>query len=106
MPCTDNGYPYAPDTSKLDKATRILCRVLAVLERQGTSDNGYCTQDTWEEVIDDAETSIWWAAHKKVDAERIAREKAKATEDAALRALLDRLTEEELDLIRRKGTRK
>lgn len=60
MPCRDEGR-YDNDTKdRLDKVTRMLCRLCSLVPP----------------CLLDVETGIWWEAHQRTDTERAAREAA------------------------------
>jgi len=101
MPCMnyddswrDNWHDRAKITALSEitnRVSRVACRALRALE-QGTK---------IEDVLKDKETRDWWAAHKKADDARIAKEEKAKQKQLELtevkKQAIAKLTDEELE---------
>lgn len=96
MPCGDGGWGeahriYATSeelrikTERLDNVTLLLCELCGKLEKANIL-TVYGTKDLLR----------WWAAHKKIDLKRIAKEKLQAAQEAAIKQLLTKEEQEAL----------
>jgi hypothetical protein len=80
MPCTDGGPSYSNDPEikrRLDLATRLLCFLVDRIDGQELD------RIHREDRATSSELAAWIVDHKRADARRIAREKARAAEDDA-----------------------
>jgi hypothetical protein len=77
--------------NECDRLARIACKALTALE----------THDPELKGFKDRETKTWWKAHKKADAERVAKEEKekakKAEQDRLRKEALAKLTPEEIE---------
>ena len=88
MPCQSDYGDEIYYKSKCDQLTRMLCDVCKKAES--------ITDHEW---LFTSELRAWWDDHKKADAERNAREDAKAEENRKKRVALDKLTHDEMKLL-------
>lgn len=96
MPCTYDGPPsYGPSYKKeLDEVTELLCELCQHLE--GTPSTRFGNNFKRFSTIALRE---WWEKHKKMDAERLERERREAAEKKAKENALNKLTPEERKLL-------
>ena len=95
MPCrdyeSDNGYSRADEYKRqCDKLARIACAAMEELVRQGKADFL---------VLKNEEVREWWEAHVKADRAEKARVAEQERRERIKREALDRLTDEEKELL-------
>lgn len=104
MPCTYDDpsektvYHDCKETQykkQLDKVTRLLCYVMGQLGNDADAMLGT------DSSSDARQLSKWWEKHKKMDAERFAREKAEQAKKKKVNSLKKKLTKEEIELIKK-----
>ena len=88
MPCTCDGPPsYNSYKPELDEVTELLCELCKELEDEGIF-----------KKFASVALRRWWEKHKKMDAERLERERKEAAEKKAKEDALAKLTPEERKL--------
>ena len=95
MPCrdyeSDNGYSMREDyKAQCDRLARIACAAMEELVRQGKEDFL---------VLKNPEVAEWWAAHVKADRAEKARIAEQERRERVKKEALDRLTDEEKELL-------
>lgn len=88
MPCTDWDAPARDRVEArelIDRLTRMLCTALGTCEAKGIK----------SVFAPGSEIALWWADHKKKDANRLAREAAERRKEEAKKAALAKLSTEE-----------
>jgi len=95
MPCrdyeSDNGYSRAEEYKKqCDKLARIACAAMEELVKQGKEDFL---------VLKNPEVAEWWVAHVKADRAEKARVAELERRERIKKEALDRLTDEEKELL-------
>ena len=95
MPCRDyesvNGYSRADEYKRqCDKLARIACAAMEELVRQGKEDFL---------VLKNPEVAEWWASHVKADRAEKARIAEQERRERVKKEALDRLTDEEKELL-------
>lgn len=95
MPCrdyeSDNGYSRAEEyKEQCDKLARIACAAMEELVKQGKADFL---------VLKNEEVRDWWEAHIEADRREKARVAEKERRERVKQEALDRLTDEEKELL-------
>ena len=95
MPCrdyeSDEGYSMKEQyKAQCDKLARIACAAMEELVKQGKEDFL---------VLKNPEVAEWWAAHVKADKKEKARIAEKERRERVKKEALDRLTDEEKELL-------
>lgn len=99
MPCMSYDTNWANDSSdrdikrlkaEADKLARIACAAMTELEKQGREDFL---------ILKNEEVGTWWAAHKEADRKERERVAEQERRERVKREALDRLTDEEKELL-------
>ena len=99
MPCMSYDTNWANDSNdrdvkrlkaEADKLARIACAAMTELEKMGKEDFL---------ILKNEEVGHWWAAHKEADRKERERVAEKARRERVKKEALDRLTDEEKELL-------
>ena len=101
MPCrdysSDVGYDHREQYKKqLDRLARIACKAMEALEKDGRADFL---------LIGDDEVREWWTAHKEADRQERARVAELQRQEAVKQEALNKLSDEEKELLGLKKSR-
>lgn len=101
MPCrdysSDAGYDHREQyKEQLDRLARIACKAMEALEKDGRADFL---------LIGDDEVREWWTAHKEADRKERARVAELQRREAVKQEALNKLSDEEKELLGLKKTR-